>query len=318
MQDANLIQLVADLRNRGYEAVRRLGLNQGRATYLAQSLETGEQVVIKAFEFNSRSEWTDFKAIEREIEILQRLSLPQIPDYLGHFETDRATCLVQRYIPAPDLSNIPPPAVERVFEMARHALEILKYVHSKGILHRDIKPENALWDAETQTLYLVDFGLARQSAGTLALSSVLGGSPGFTPFEQFNLQAVPASDLYSLGITLLCLLCNIPSQEANKLNPADRGYGQYLPKLDPFLLAWLERLVHPNVAERYQSAEQALTELDFALDRSNSATDPDGSPARLKKITAKLLRSLKFAVWFSLGPLRFVEDLFFGDDADLL
>jgi calcium-dependent protein kinase len=39
-------------------------------------------------------------------------------------------------------------------------MEVLAYIHSKGIIHRDIKPENMLFDLEKCELKIIDFGIA--------------------------------------------------------------------------------------------------------------------------------------------------------------
>src|SRR3970040_1148859 len=39
----------------------------------------------------------------------------------------------------------------------------LAAAHQVGIIHRDLKPENIVYDAETQTAKLLDFGIARDA-----------------------------------------------------------------------------------------------------------------------------------------------------------
>ncbi len=49
---------------------------------------------------------------------------------------------------------------EEIYRVGSRLVEVLKYLHSKGIVHRDIRVSNALYDGGT--VYLVDFGLARR------------------------------------------------------------------------------------------------------------------------------------------------------------
>lgn len=48
---------------------------------------------------------------------------------------------------------------EEIYKVGSQLVEILKYLHSKGIVHRDIRVPNTLYDS--QRVNLIDFGLAR-------------------------------------------------------------------------------------------------------------------------------------------------------------
>jgi serine/threonine protein kinase len=55
-------------------------------------------------------------------------------------------------------------------------------------------------------VYLVDFGSVQAAAPREQGSYTVVGSYGYMPLEQFGGRTVPASDLYSLGATLIHLL----------------------------------------------------------------------------------------------------------------
>lgn len=207
-----------------YKVVRELGRNQegGRITYLATdtSLDPPQQVVIKEFRFAaSGANWSGFKAYEREIAILQQLEHPRIPRYLDSFETKMGFCLVQEYKNALSLAVRRSFTPEDIKKIAVSVLEILVYLQKRipPVIHRDIKPENIVVDKQLNA-YLVDFGFARIRSGELALSSVAAGTPGFMPpEEQFGRSLTEASDLYSLGATLICLLTGTRSLDVGNL-----------------------------------------------------------------------------------------------------
>ncbi|MCP2730760.1 hypothetical protein [Limnofasciculus baicalensis] len=76
----------------GYRVIRELGRNSagGRVVYLAQTLGNPEDsVVIKQFQFATGSNWSGFKAIEREIQVLVGLNHQGIPRYLGSLRISR-------------------------------------------------------------------------------------------------------------------------------------------------------------------------------------------------------------------------------------
>jgi len=83
------------------------------------------------------------------------------------------------------------------------------------------------------------------------------------PEQMFNRQLTVASDLYSLGATLICLLIGINSTEIGSLMD-DRGrinFKNRLPQLTPEFLDWLQKMVEPNFKHRYPSADAALNAL---------------------------------------------------------
>jgi uncharacterized protein YjbI with pentapeptide repeats/serine/threonine protein kinase len=253
-----------------YKVVRELGRNceGGRITSLATdtSLNPPQPVVIKEFRFAAMgANWSGFKAYEREIELLRQLKHPRIPYYLNSFETKSGFCLVQEYKNAPSLAQRRSFTPEEIRQIALSVLEILVYLQCRvpPIIHRDIKPENILVDKQLNA-YLVDFGFARIRGGQVALSSIAAGTPGFMPpEEQFGRPLTEASDLYSLGATLICLLTGTRSVDIGQL--IDDNYRfvfkEKVPQLSPRFVQWLTKLVEPNLKNRYPNAAVALEAL---------------------------------------------------------
>ncbi len=95
-----------------------------------------------------------------------------------------------------------------ILDIFLQLINILAYLHTlqPPVIHRDINPKNLLL-SQTNEVYLVDFGAVQEKIRT----TFLGGSTivrlyGYVPFEQFSGQAVPASDYYAAGATLLYML----------------------------------------------------------------------------------------------------------------
>ncbi|NJO93945.1 MAG: hypothetical protein HC820_05525 [Hydrococcus sp. RM1_1_31] len=87
----NQINLKVDLNKHGYQVVEQLGCNRaaGRVTYKAIDLARQKNVVIKQFRFLDAGDWSDYKLVEREINVLKSLAHPGIPQYLDSFSTDK-------------------------------------------------------------------------------------------------------------------------------------------------------------------------------------------------------------------------------------
>jgi len=86
------------------------------------------------------------------------------------------------------------------------------YLHGMGppIIHRDISPQNIILREPDGEPVLVDFGTVqaalRKGSDTV---STAAGTLGFSPLEQSVGRATPASDLYSLAMTWLCVATGV-------------------------------------------------------------------------------------------------------------
>jgi serine/threonine protein kinase len=254
-----------------YQLQQLLGQHQGRKTYLAQDQNTQAPVVVKCLIFNEDFEWVDLKLFEREANVLKDLAHPAIPRYLDYFDFDtpdlgKGVALVQTYIPAQSLAQHVQSV--RIFteaeikHIAMAVLEILIYLQrrSPAVIHRDIKPSNILLGDSTANhpgqVYLIDFGSVQ--APQKGKTFTLVGTYGFMPPEQFGGRALPNSDLYSLGMTLIYLLTGI--------NPTDlplRGLNVKFEHLvggqvSLELIHWLRQMIDADPERRLPSAAQAL------------------------------------------------------------
>jgi len=260
-----------DFTQYGYLLKEELGANcsGGRITYLAQDLHTEQLVVIKQFQFaRTSSSWSAYSTHQREIEVLKGLQHPGIPSYLDSFQLPDGFCMIQEYKHAKPLSVNRSFSGEDVRAIAMQVLEILIYLQNRipPIIHRDLKPDNILVD-DGLTVYLVDFGFARVGDGEVGVSSVVKGTLGFMPPEQlFNRQLTESSDLYGLGMTLICLLTYTKPNDIGSL--VDISYKikfrHLVPKLSLPWVKWLEKMSEPRVKDRYSNAREALKAIPAA------------------------------------------------------
>ncbi|MEM7727363.1 MAG: serine/threonine-protein kinase [Cyanobacteria bacterium P01_A01_bin.45] len=288
-------EMLPDFSLQGYVIEQELGnnLTGGRVTYRAINQKEQKPVVIKQFQFaQTSSSWFDYEALKREIELLQQLHHPQIPKYLDSFQTDKGFCLVQEH------KNATPLAVSRNFtiseiqQIAQSILKILIYLqHQKPtIIHRDIKPENILVD-EKLNVYLVDFGLAKIGVENVGYSMVKGSLGFMSPEQMFNRNLSTASDLYSLGVTLICLLLKIPSEKVGEL--IDENYRinlkSLLPNLDCIFRLWLEKMVEPNPCNRFPDAVSALRCLKPVIKKSVATAKSDKPKIQKSPTPSKII-----------------------------
>ena len=256
-----------ELLNQDYQIIRELNPhhNGGRMSYQAIALNNNEQVAIKQFHFaDSDANWASFEAGEREKEMIQDLQHPRIPRYIDFLETPEGFALVTEYKSAPSLAQKRRFTPEQVKQIAISVLEILVYLQRQKppIIHGDIKPENILVD-DRLNAYLINFGSAQRGDGEIFTSDT-GGTAGFmSPEQELNGTVTVASDLYSLGATLMCLLTGTDSAKIDKLLEHNKGFnvGKKVPKLSSLFIVWLEKMVAPNPKDRFEKASAALEAL---------------------------------------------------------
>jgi serine/threonine protein kinase len=116
--------------------------------------------------------------------------------------------LATAYIPAPSLDQLVrtcgPLPVPALRWLAAGCAEALASIHSAGLVHRDLKPSNVLVSADGPRV--IDFGVARATERiTFTATHQAVGTPAYMAPEQArdSRQTVPASDVFSLGSTLL-------------------------------------------------------------------------------------------------------------------
>lgn len=250
----------------GYKLIKQLGSNYfgGRKTCLCSNLTNNEQVVIKLFYFNNgENDWSGFKALEKEVEVLKKLNHKRVPQYLDSFETDQGFCLVYRYMEGNPLSSVDL-TPDQVHSMAIAILDILVYLQSRGVIHRDLKPENIVL-GEDGEYYLIDFGFSSvEQNGSIRASSVVAGTMGFMTVEQlFSKSVNQSTDLYALGATLFCKLMRITSSELG--NFVDSRIQLPTSELKTIVsrewLFWLDGLLHSDYRQRTPNAKAALADL---------------------------------------------------------
>ncbi|EKV00941.1 serine/threonine protein kinase [Leptolyngbya sp. PCC 7375] len=264
LTSSSLASDLPDFHKYGFQLESELGVNRsgGRVTYSATHLKTKRRVVIKQFQFAKSSDWQGYDALLQEGQVLKSLKHPGIPRYLGAFKAEEGFCMVQEYKHAKSLAEPRSFSPDAIRQIAVSCLEILAYLQSRipPIIHRDFKPANILV-SDNLKVYLVDFGFARIGDGEVGMSSVVKGTLGFMPPEQiFNRQLTEASDLYGLGMTLICLLTNTPAHHVGKLVDVTYqvDFSQFKAYLSPQWITWLEKMVQPRLSDRFENASDAL------------------------------------------------------------
>lgn len=113
-------------------------------------------------------------------------------------------------------------------------------------------------------LVLIDFGIAKLISDNVLRQGTAIGSLDYVAPEQAKGKALPASDLYSLGVTCLRLLTGVSPSDIYDVIQARWQWRQYLGSSSPegdLLGEILDKLLHPAIGERYSSAREVLQAL---------------------------------------------------------
>jgi ankyrin repeat protein len=252
-----------------YRIIETLGQGGNGITYKAEDLKSTEQVALKALSFHHMTDWKQMELFDREAKTLANLNHPGIPKYLDYFQVDtsedRGFYIVQQLVVGKSLAELVKNGWRTneagVRKIATQVLNILIYLQSlkPPVFHRDIKPQNLI-GAKDGKVYLVDFGSVQNTyRSTFSCGSTVVGTFGYMAPEQFQGQALPATDLYGLGATLLFLLTHRSPADL----PTDRLKISFRKRvqISEHFADWLEKMLEPDAEERFVSAKAAKAAL---------------------------------------------------------
>ncbi|MGI0490690.1 serine/threonine protein kinase [Alkalinema pantanalense CENA528] len=251
-----------------YQVEQQLNKQAGHWTLLGRDLISQQRVVLKLLFVDEQLVPSDLKHFEREMRALRALDHPCIPKYLGYFEHElpmgKAMVLVQEYVPGKSLQDLL--QLGRTFtepeakELATVLLKILAYLHRQTppLIHRDLKPGNIV--LADRRPHLVDFGSVKMMRTSERSVFSIVGTDGYMPPEQFSGRAVMASDLYSLGSTIVHLVTGqLPSTLPRKQGQLQL---EQVIDLSPAFTDWLQWMTEMSLDKRLQTAEEALLVLN--------------------------------------------------------
>src|ERR1700737_3135828 len=178
------------------------------------------------------------------------------------------------------IARRPPLPLSLKLTYAIQACRAFEYAHKRGIIHRDIKPGNMMISKEG-TVKVVDFGIARVVKSSKTQTGMLIGTFAYMAPEQYHGEhADERSDLWSFGVLLYELVCyqrpfkgDAPANLMHSICDQDpASLSEAASECPPQLDTVLCRVLQKSPADRYQSMEDLLLELDPICKSLQSAT----------------------------------------------
>jgi serine/threonine-protein kinase len=303
-----------------YELLEKIASGSYATVYRAKDLELAREVAIKQIHQQYLEDPTQLARFWDEAQLLASF---QHPNIVTMYDIDRERGWLVMELMQGNFARMAgkkPMDVNGLRTTLAHCLRALKFLHSHGVIHGDIKPSNIMVDRRKR-VKIGDFGLARRASNEEG-SLIKGTAKYIAPevvSDEFG-DVGPASDLYSLGFTAYELLCG---ENFDSLFPGLSAFGRdkqiawmmwhaapdrRLPEIARVLegvpedLAHtIDKLIKKPQAERYKSADEALSDLNIDLKVIKTGEEPSAETEKAGAAEAKKRRMLLFgAVGFSL------------------
>ncbi|MEW5857137.1 MAG: serine/threonine-protein kinase [Cyanobacteriota bacterium] len=153
-----------------------------------------------------------------------------------------------------------PISQELALDWLKQIAKILGYVHQNHFFHRDIKPSNIIRKPNGQ-LVLIDFGTARKVTETVinGRGVTIVYSDGYTAPEQIEGKAVPQSDFFALGRTLVHLLTGQhPNDFSTDSETRQLMWRDSAPQTSAMLADFIDKLMERSLERRPQDTQEIL------------------------------------------------------------
>ena len=265
-----------------YDLRHELGKGAMGVVYQGRDLRSGQIVAIKTLalqqEFDGAALVDARERFFKEAEAASRLQHPHIVAIYGSGEEQGLAYIAMEFVAGTDLSAFTQPAyllpVAQVLSIAHRVAQSLDYAHAHNVVHRDVKPANIMWDAATDTVKVMDFGVARITDASKTRTGIVLGTPSFMSPEQLSGAKVDGrADLYALGVTLFQLLTGSLPLRADSMpelmrkivhvDPPDvRTLRADLPEAVARLIA---KALRKLPTERYQTGQQLAQDLAYVM-----------------------------------------------------
>ncbi len=198
-----------------YQLVREIGRGAMGMVYLGRDPKIGREVAIKTLALSAEFEGKELEESEqrflREAEAVGRLNHMNIVTIYDVGEDQGLAYIAMDYVEGVSLDHhIAKGAllkIRTIIEVCAQVADALAYAHKKKVIHRDVKPANIIYNANTKTVKVTDFGIASLTDDTKTRTGTILGSPSYMSPEQISGKKVAGtSDQFSLGVTMYQLL----------------------------------------------------------------------------------------------------------------
>ncbi len=256
-----------------YEIEKELGKGAMGVVYLGKDPKISRVVAIKTMALAQEFEEDELEEVKarffREAETAGRLNHPNIVTMYDAGEEHDLAYIAMEFLKGKDLTgytkqpNLLP--LPKVLSIVAHVADALGYAHGLNVVHRDIKPANIMYDPESDSVKVTDFGIARITDSSKTKTGMVLGTPSYMSPEQLSGVKIEGhSDLFSLGVSLYQLACGKLPFEGDSMAQlmfriANEPHTDILsinPNVPPCVVAIINKALAKKVGDRYASGSE--------------------------------------------------------------
>lgn len=252
-----------------YEVLKLIGRGGFYTTYLVRNIHVNKAWAMKVCDKKNRHYSPAMREnILTEPYMMQKLDHPAIPKVVDIIEDEESLFIVRDYIEGETLETIvkmygAQPA-DKVIEWGKQMCSALGYLHSQNppLIYRDMKPANTILKPDGSVKF-IDFGIMRAYKPNQSSDTCCLGTKGYAAPEQFGGSQTDArTDIFGLGMTMFRLVTGInPTEPPYEIKPICL-VNPNLPKGLEYIIS---KCTQPNPAERYQSCDELMADLNNYL-----------------------------------------------------
>ncbi|OGS92189.1 MAG: serine/threonine protein kinase [Gallionellales bacterium GWA2_60_18] len=253
-----------------YEIEKELGKGAMGVVYYGKDPKIGRVVAIKTMALSQEFEADELQDVKerffREAETAGRLNHPNIVSIYDAGEEHDLAYIAMEFLKGKDLVPYTKPdnllPLPKVMSIIARVADALDYAHRQNVVHRDIKPANIMYDPDTDTAKVTDFGIARITDSSKTKTGMVLGTPSYMSPEQLAGKKIEGhSDLFSLGASLYQLACGKLPFEGDSMaqlmyriaNEPHTDIRTIRPDLPPCLVMIIDKSLTKRVEDRFVS-----------------------------------------------------------------
>ncbi|NCF35101.1 MAG: CHASE2 domain-containing protein [Gammaproteobacteria bacterium] len=253
-----------------YEVEKELGKGSMGIVYLGKDPKISRVVAIKTLALAQEFDADELEEVKqrffREAETAGRLNHPNIVTIYDAGEEHDLAYIAMEFLQGHDLARYCKPdnllKMRLVLSIVARAAEGLDYAHRQNVVHRDVKPANIMYEPESDTVKITDFGIARITDSSKTKTGTVLGTPSYMSPEQLAGKKVDGrSDLFSLGVMLYQMLSGSLPFKADSMaslmfkitNEEAADVRTLRPEVPETLSAVINKALTKDVEQRYQT-----------------------------------------------------------------